>query len=102
MYDCAALEHAARSVLLLLGAAVQCEQRAEFIDSIRRLNEDEQIALIAHIREVTDESRSVCPVEDTLSDSDRSDLVGRLYRHIVALLDQRASLTQVCLFCVSI
>ncbi|XP_056605620.1 girdin isoform X2 [Triplophysa dalaica] len=47
------LEEINRLLLLLLGCAVQCEKKEEYIEKIQSLDFDTQAAIAAHIQEVT-------------------------------------------------
>ncbi|XP_051563725.1 girdin-like [Myxocyprinus asiaticus] len=47
------LEEMRKLLLLLLGCAVQCEKKEEYIENIQRLDFDTKAAIAAHIQEVT-------------------------------------------------
>ena len=42
-----------KTLLLILGCAVQCEQKETFVDSIKRLDIHVQHAIVEHIKEVS-------------------------------------------------
>ena len=48
-----------RLLLLVLGCAVQCEKKEEFIDNIKQLDLTTQHAIVLHIREITDNAENV-------------------------------------------
>ena len=48
----ASLEAVRAVLLLILGCAVQCERKQEFIENIKQLELDVQHAIVDHIREV--------------------------------------------------
>uniref|UniRef100_A0A6Q2YCE6 HOOK N-terminal domain-containing protein n=1 Tax=Esox lucius TaxID=8010 RepID=A0A6Q2YCE6_ESOLU len=53
------LEEMKKILLLLLGCAVQCEKKEEYIDRIQTLDFDTKAAIAAHIQEVTHSQDSV-------------------------------------------
>ncbi|XP_041353536.1 girdin-like isoform X2 [Gigantopelta aegis] len=50
-------------LLLILGCAVQCERKQEFIENIKQLEIDVQHAIVDHIREVTESGDYIIPNE---------------------------------------
>ena len=48
-----------KMLLLVLGCAVQCEKKEEFIENIKQLDLTTQHAIVLHIREITDNAENV-------------------------------------------
>ena len=53
------VEEVQRLLLLVLGCAVQCEKKEEFIENIKQLDLTTQHAIVLHIREITDNPENV-------------------------------------------
>ena len=49
----AALEELRKALLLILGCAVQCERKEQFIDNIKSLDIGTQHAIVEYIKEVS-------------------------------------------------
>ncbi|XP_071833306.1 girdin-like isoform X3 [Apostichopus japonicus] len=54
-----AVQELQRLLLLMLGCAVQCDQKEMFIERIKQLDLDVQQAIVVHIQEVTDNTENV-------------------------------------------
>ncbi|XP_071996621.1 girdin isoform X7 [Engystomops pustulosus] len=86
-------EEMKRLLLLLLGCAVQCERKEEFIDKIQDLDFDTKAAVAAHIQEVTHNPENVFdlqllePVD--LSPDDLESLLKNTAFHLKRLVDER-------------
>ncbi|XP_069501251.1 coiled-coil domain-containing protein 88B isoform X2 [Ambystoma mexicanum] len=57
------VEEMRRLLLLMLGCAVQCEQKDEFIETIQALSIEMQAAIAGHIQEVTQDLNYVFPLQ---------------------------------------
>ncbi|XP_073409989.1 girdin isoform X2 [Dendrobates tinctorius] len=86
-------EEMKKMLLLLLGCAVQCERKEEFIDKIQDLDFDTKAAVAAHIQEVTHNPDNVFdlqllePVD--LSPDDLESLLKNTAFHLKRLVDER-------------
>ncbi|KAM4040560.1 girdin isoform 4-T4 [Anomaloglossus baeobatrachus] len=86
-------EEVKKMLLLLLGCAVQCERKEEFIDKIQDLDFDTKAAVAAHIQEVTHNPENVFdlqlfePVD--LSPDDLESLLKNTAFHLKRLVDER-------------
>ncbi|XP_010896641.2 girdin isoform X1 [Esox lucius] len=89
----AAVEELRRLLLLLLGCAVQCERKETFIQQIQSLDIDTQTAIAHCIQEVTQDPRSVLPLQwedlDGQQGGQLQVLFGSMARQIQSLLAQR-------------
>ncbi|XP_078516630.1 protein Daple-like [Lissotriton helveticus] len=69
------VEEMRRLLLLLLGCAVQCERKEEFIENIQVLNIETQRAIASHIQEMTQNSSYMFPLQcSDLADVSREHL----------------------------
>ncbi|TRY74143.1 hypothetical protein DNTS_026686 [Danionella cerebrum] len=84
------LEETRKLLLLLLGCAVQCERKEEYIEKIQMLDFDTQAAIAAHIQEVTQDQEKVCDLQ-TVEESDKHVLSLNLKR-LVNERDQHAEM----------
>uniref|UniRef100_A0A3B3SCN6 Coiled-coil domain containing 88C n=1 Tax=Paramormyrops kingsleyae TaxID=1676925 RepID=A0A3B3SCN6_9TELE len=57
------MEEMKRLLLLMLGCAVQCEQKEEFIEKIKSLEIETQAAIVTHIQEVTHNQENVLDMQ---------------------------------------
>ncbi|XP_061756165.1 coiled-coil domain containing 88A isoform X2 [Nerophis ophidion] len=89
----AAVEELRRLLLLLLGCAVQCEHKETFIQQIQSLDFDTQAELASCIQQVTQDPRSVLPLQwEELLEVEGADLklvFGSMAKHIQSMLAQR-------------
>uniref|UniRef100_A0A8C9XV97 Coiled-coil domain containing 88Aa n=1 Tax=Sander lucioperca TaxID=283035 RepID=A0A8C9XV97_SANLU len=80
-------------LLLLLGCAVQCEKKEEYIERIRSLDFDTKAAIAAHIQELTHSQENVLDLqwlESSEVHPDELEAVARnMATHLRQLLDQR-------------
>ncbi|KAK7148004.1 hypothetical protein R3I93_012342 [Phoxinus phoxinus] len=87
------LEEMRKLLLLLLGCAVQCNRKEEYIDRIQTLDFDTQAAIAAHIQEVTHNQENVfdlqCVEESESVPHDKDDLVRHLTFNLKRLVDER-------------
>ncbi|XP_051929011.1 coiled-coil domain containing 88A [Hippocampus zosterae] len=89
----AAVEEMRRLLLLLLGCAVQCEHKETFIQQIQALDIETQAALAICIQQVTQDPRSVLPLQwEELLDVEGADLklvFSSMAKQIQSMLAQR-------------
>ncbi|XP_040892146.1 girdin-like [Toxotes jaculatrix] len=87
------LEEMKKLLLLLLGCAVQCEKKEEYIERIQTLDFDTKAAIAAHIQELTHSQENVLDLqwlESGEMNPDEVDVVVRsMAAHLRHLLDQR-------------
>ncbi|XP_037531730.1 coiled-coil domain containing 88A [Nematolebias whitei] len=89
----AAVEELRRLLLLLLGCAVQCENKETFIQQIQSLDIETQAAIASCIQQVTQDRRTVLPLQwEELVEAESSDLqpvFSSMAKQIQNLLAQR-------------
>ncbi|KAK7922429.1 hypothetical protein WMY93_009331 [Mugilogobius chulae] len=89
----AAVEELRRLMLLLLGCAVQCENKEIFIQQIQSLDIETQADIASCIQEVTQDPQMVLPLQwEELVEADSSALVpvfSSMAKHIQTLLAQK-------------
>lgn len=89
----AAVEELRRLLLLLLGCAVQCENKETFIQQIQSLDIEIQAAIAICIQQVTQDPRVVLPLQwEELVEAEGADLqlvFGSMAKQIQSLLAQR-------------
>ncbi|XP_066574965.1 coiled-coil domain containing 88A isoform X2 [Amia ocellicauda] len=89
----AAVEELRRLLLLLLGCAVQCERKEEFIQQIQSLDIETQAAIATCIQEVTQDPCNVLPLQwgelSSLEHCDLQTLFNSMAQQIHGLLTQR-------------
>ncbi|XP_031720295.1 girdin [Anarrhichthys ocellatus] len=87
------LEETKKLLLLLLGCAVQCEEKEEYIERIQTLDFDTKAAIAAHIQEVTHSQENVLDLQWLESSDvhpDELEVVARnMATHLRHVLDQR-------------
>ncbi|XP_070683678.1 girdin-like [Pempheris klunzingeri] len=87
------LEDMKKLLLLLLGCAVQCERKEEYIERIQTLDFDTKAAIAAHIQELTHSQENVLDLqwlESSEVQPDELEAVARnMATHLQHLLDQR-------------
>ncbi|XP_069811286.1 girdin isoform X2 [Dendropsophus ebraccatus] len=86
-------EEMKKMLLLLLGCAVQCERKEEFIDKIQDLDFDTKAAVAAHIQEVTHNPENVFDLQllepADLPSEDLESLWKSTAFHLKKLVDER-------------
>uniref|UniRef100_A0AAV2MJK6 HOOK N-terminal domain-containing protein n=2 Tax=Knipowitschia caucasica TaxID=637954 RepID=A0AAV2MJK6_KNICA len=88
----AAVEELRHLLLLLLGCAVQCENKEIFIQQIQSLDNETQATIASCIQEVTQDPHMVLPLQWELLEADHLDLVpvfNSMAKHIQSLLAQK-------------
>ncbi|KAM9857695.1 girdin-like [Aulostomus maculatus] len=87
------LEEMKKLLLLLLGCAVQCEKKEEYIEKIQMLDFETKAAIAVHIQEVTHSQENVLDLQWLESNDMQPDEVQALVRnmvvHLQRLLEQR-------------
>ncbi|XP_062933720.1 girdin isoform X3 [Cynocephalus volans] len=86
-------EEVKKLLLLLLGCAVQCQRKEEFIERIQGLNFDTKAAVAAHIQEVTHNQENVFDLQwmevTDMSQEDIEPLLKNMASHLKRLIDER-------------
>ncbi|MGH0171509.1 UNVERIFIED_CONTAM: hypothetical protein FKN15_070949 [Acipenser sinensis] len=87
------MEEIKRLLLLILGCAVQCERKEEFIEKIKQLDIDTQAAIVTHIQEVTHNQENVFDLQwlemPYLPPEDLDSLSRNMVFHLRKLIDER-------------
>ncbi|XP_013860589.1 girdin [Austrofundulus limnaeus] len=87
------LEEMKKLLLLLLGCAVQCEKKEEYIERIQILNFDTKAAIASHIQEVTHNQENVVDLQwlesGEMPPEDLDSLSRNLALHLKHLVDER-------------
>ncbi|XP_053183082.1 girdin-like [Scomber japonicus] len=87
------LEEMKKLLLLLLGCAVQCEKKEEYIEMIQTLDFDTKAAIAVHIQELTHSQENVLDLQWLESSEVNTDELEAMARnmamHLRHLLDQR-------------
>ncbi|XP_051885592.1 protein Daple-like [Pristis pectinata] len=80
-------------LLLMLGCAVQCERKEEFIERIKQLDITTQTAIVAHIQEITHNQENVFDLQwmelTEVNAEDLETLSRSMVFHLKRLLDDR-------------
>ncbi|XP_034093581.1 LOW QUALITY PROTEIN: girdin-like [Gymnodraco acuticeps] len=87
------LEEVKKLLLLLLGCAVQCEKKEEYIECIQTLDFDTKAAIASHIQEVTHNQENVVDMQwlesGEMPPEDLDSLSRNLAFHLKRLVDER-------------
>ncbi|XP_025753185.1 girdin isoform X3 [Oreochromis niloticus] len=87
------LEEMKKLLLLLLGCAVQCEKKEEYIERIQTLDFDTKAAIASHIQEVTHNQENVVDLQwlesGEIPPEDLDSLSRNLAFHLKRLVDER-------------
>ncbi|KAM6997680.1 LOW QUALITY PROTEIN: girdin [Tautogolabrus adspersus] len=87
------LEETKKLLLLLLGCAVQCERKEEYIERIQTLDFDTKAAIASHIQEVTHNQENVVDLQwlesGEVPPEDTDSLSRNLAFHLKRLVDER-------------
>ncbi|XP_042617206.1 girdin-like isoform X9 [Cyprinus carpio] len=87
------LEEMRKILLLLLGCAVQCNRKEDYIDRIQMLDFDTRAAIAAHIQEVTQNQENVfdlqCVEESECVPHDKDAVFRQLTFNLKRLVDER-------------
>ncbi|XP_054543717.1 girdin [Talpa occidentalis] len=86
-------EEVKKLLLLLLGCAVQCQKKEEFIERIQGLDFDTKAAVAAHIQEVTHNQENVFDLQwmevTDMSQEEIEPLLKNMASHLRRLIDER-------------
>nr|XP_057914126.1 girdin-like isoform X4 [Doryrhamphus excisus] len=87
------LEEMKKMLLLLLGCAVQCEKKEDYIERIQTLNFDTKAAIASHIQEVTHNQENVVDLQwlesGEMPPDDLENLSRNLALHLKHVVDER-------------
>ncbi|ELU01156.1 hypothetical protein CAPTEDRAFT_219709 [Capitella teleta] len=78
-----------KTLLLLLGCSIQCEQQEVFIENIKLLDVEVQQSIVECIKEITDESKNVFAVD---AEADLGETPRHMLRHLRRLVAERDGL----------
>nr|XP_020663245.1 protein Daple isoform X2 [Pogona vitticeps] len=85
-------------LLLVLGCAVQCERKEEFIDKIKQLDIETQAAIVSHIQEVTHNQENVFDLQwlelPDVAPEELESLSRSMVFHLKRLIDERDECTE--------
>ncbi|KFQ30354.1 Protein Daple, partial [Mesitornis unicolor] len=86
-------------LLLVLGCAVQCERKEEFIERIKQLDIETQAAIVSHIQEVTHNQENVFDLQwlelSDMAPEELESLSRNMVFHLKRLIDERDECTEV-------
>ncbi|XP_072719768.1 protein Daple isoform X1 [Ciconia boyciana] len=86
-------------LLLVLGCAVQCERKEEFIERIKQLDIETQAAIVSHIQEVTHNHENVFDLQwlelPDMAPEELESLSRNMVFHLKRLIDERDECTEV-------
>ncbi|XP_072767920.1 girdin isoform X2 [Nerophis lumbriciformis] len=87
------LEEMKKLLLLLLGCAVQCEKKEDYIERIQTLNFDTKAVIASHIQEVTHNQENVVDLQwlesEEMPPDDLENLSRNLALHLKHVVDER-------------
>ncbi|KAI1895868.1 hypothetical protein AGOR_G00111190 [Albula goreensis] len=93
------MEEMHRLLLLMLGCAVQCERKEEFIEKIKLLDIETQAAIVTHIQEVTHNQENVLDLQwlelADLPAEELDPLSRSMALHLRRLIDERDDCAEV-------
>ncbi|XP_048734399.1 girdin-like isoform X3 [Ostrea edulis] len=81
-----------KALLLILGCAVQCERKEYFIDKIKELDVDVQTAIVEYIKEITDDSESILPIEPL---EQLETYAEKMFKHLARVIKERDDFSEV-------
>ncbi|XP_061467950.1 protein Daple isoform X2 [Rhineura floridana] len=85
-------------LLLVLGCAVQCERKEEFIERIKQLDIETQAAIVSHIQEVTHNQENVFDLQwldlPDMAPEELASLSRNMVFHLKRLIDERDECTE--------
>nr|XP_012629385.1 protein Daple isoform X3 [Microcebus murinus] len=92
------MEEIKKVLLLVLGCAVQCERKEEFIERIKQLDIETQAGIVAHIQEVTHNQENVFDLQwlelPDVAPEELEALSRNMVLHLRRLIDQRDECTE--------
>ncbi|XP_043371899.1 protein Daple isoform X2 [Dermochelys coriacea] len=87
-----------KMLLLVLGCAVQCERKEEFIERIKQLDIETQAAIVSHIQEVTHNQENVFDLQwlelPAMAPEELESLSRNMVFHLKRLIDERDECTE--------
>ncbi|XP_068110682.1 protein Daple isoform X2 [Hyperolius riggenbachi] len=87
------MEELKKILLLMLGCAVQCERKEEYIEKIKQLDIETQAGIVAHIQEVTHNQENVFDLQwlelPDMAPEELDSLSRNMAVHLRRLLDER-------------
>ncbi|XP_005285463.2 protein Daple isoform X5 [Chrysemys picta bellii] len=87
-----------KMLLLVLGCAVQCERKEEFIERIKQLDIETQAAIVSHIQEVTHNQENVFDLQwlelPDMAPEELESLSRNMVFHLKRLIDERDECTE--------
>ncbi|XP_060037185.1 protein Daple isoform X3 [Erinaceus europaeus] len=92
------MEEIKKVLLLVLGCAVQCERKEEFIERIKQLDIETQAGIVAHIQEVTHNQENVFDLQwlelPDVAPEELETLSRNMVFHLRRLIDERDECTE--------
>ncbi|XP_066244336.1 protein Daple isoform X1 [Saccopteryx leptura] len=92
------MEEIKKVLLLVLGCAVQCERKEEFIERIKQLDIETQAGIVAHIQEVTHNQENVFDLQwlevPDVAPEELEALSRSMVLHLRRLIDERDECTE--------
>ncbi|XP_033622654.1 protein Daple isoform X2 [Fukomys damarensis] len=92
------MEEIKKVLLLVLGCAVQCERKEEFIERIKQLDIETQAGIVAHIQEVTHNQENVFDLQwlelPDVAPEELEALSRSMVFHLRRLIDERDECTE--------
>ncbi|XP_076979463.1 protein Daple isoform X2 [Tamandua tetradactyla] len=92
------MEEIKKMLLLVLGCAVQCEKKEEFIERIKQLDIETQAGIVAHIQEVTHNQENVFDLQwlelPDVAPEELEALSRSMVSHLRRLIDERDECTE--------
>ncbi|OWK08915.1 CCDC88C [Cervus elaphus hippelaphus] len=92
------MEEIKKVLLLVLGCAVQCERKEEFIERIKQLDIETQAGIVAHIQEVTQNQENVFDLQwlelPDVAPEELEALSRNMVFHLRRLIDERDECTE--------
>ncbi|XP_033706602.1 protein Daple isoform X1 [Tursiops truncatus] len=92
------MEEIKKVLLLVLGCAVQCERKEEFIERIKQLDIETQAGIVAHIQEVTHNQENVFDLQwlelPDVAPEELEALSRNMVFHLRRLIDERDECTE--------
>ncbi|KAM6069734.1 protein Daple isoform 2-T2 [Theristicus caerulescens] len=93
------MDEVKKLLLLVLGCAVQCERKEEFIERIKQLDIETQAAIVSHIQEVTHNQENVFDLQwlelPDMAPEELESLSRNMVFHLKRLIDERDECTEV-------
>ncbi|XP_069806824.1 protein Daple isoform X2 [Dendropsophus ebraccatus] len=87
------MEELKKILLLMLGCAVQCDRKEEYIEKIKQLNIETQEGIVSHIQEVTHNQENVFDLQwldlPEMAPEELDSLSRNMALHLKRLLDER-------------